>query len=361
MEYAAEMQKCSRLAKMSEVTADDLLVHLTIKGAESELVPRLLKLTNPCMRDLTDEARSFYTAQAAEAALGKNVVHVNEISSNPQSQSNYVVKPVVTRKDLADRGITCFRCGSKNHFTNKCEINWKSLECSNCRTKGHTRDICMGKKQQNGGSRYQNRGRSRSPERPRSQDRRGKSPGRTPGGSRRGSFNTIDVIADDVNAIFQPGNLGTLTNMPVLVSSERSSMNAVANPDTGAPFTIFNEEFCGQLNVKIDPDLGGLKLASCTQNKIDLLGHVTVKIRFEGHMIESRCLISRNMPGKFLICRADLIGLHVLGPNFPFAGMHDGCASCCARAQPKEISAVSIATEEISEGGGAQHSAVLEE
>ena len=384
IEFAANVKSSAQNAKMREISQEELIVHVLLKGAEPDLRMKLLKLTNPSYENLVEEARSFYAAQASEAILSRPA-HISNISQPAQQSSaprvvEYIVEPIVT-KELTAKGITCYKCGSKKHMTFKCEVHPKNLNCTNCQNTGHIRQICMGKQKQT---------RGRRDFRPRSRER-SKSAGRTPAfspGPRRNpqSFNAIEVVdvkdkvhinaIDDVSqknttyssttleqqhadfscerqiaapitnklcAVF-PHESENLTNMPVLLSTGKTHVNATANPDTGAPYTIFNKEYCDQLGAEINTDLGHTKLQSCTDGKIDLIGFVDIAIRFQGHVTHTSCLVSRNMPGKFLIGRPDLRKLHVIGKNFPFKENLD-CRACEAVTQCNAVSQCSAKNE----------------
>ena len=383
IEFAANVKSNAQNAKMREISQEELIVHVLLKGAEPELRVKLLKLTNPSYENLVEEARAFYAAQASEAILSKpsQVSNVNQtVQQNSAPRVEYIIQPVVTKQELNAKGITCYKCGSKKHMTFKCEVHPKNLNCTNCQNTGHIRQICLGKRKQT---------RGRRDFRPRSRERSksaGRTPAFSPGPGRRNpqTFNAIEVvdveekvhinavedispnrktpnsstrkntckneqqsncssdrqiaapIANEICAVF-PQEKENLTNMPVLVSTENSHINATANPDTGAPYTIFNVEYCEQLGAKINADLGPTKLQSCTDGKIELLGYVDVTIRFQGHAVKTSCLVSQNMPGKFLIGRPDLRKLHVIGQNFPFKENLD-CRACETISQCNAVS-----------------------
>ena len=148
-EFCANLQRRARIAKIPSMTADELIVHLLIKGAKPELRARFLKLEEPDLASLSKEAKLWQAQKTIENSLAgpkQNVNAVNAVSSN--KTDNWAFPPITSKKELIDKGITCFCCGSKQHHTHKCDVDRNQLSCTHCQRTGHTRSVCMGNRRQ---------------------------------------------------------------------------------------------------------------------------------------------------------------------------------------------------------------------
>ena len=364
VEFVANVQKKARLAKVTQISPDELIVHILIKGAKSDLRAKFWKLENPTLAALVKEARVLQSQKANESTLSSNFgkvqaspspVPINAVSHTAKSTEGWAIPPNVTRDELSSRGITCFCCASKRHVTNKCETDKQNLSCSHCNRKGHIREVCFGNRSRlprRGGGQSSQGQNSQHQGRPRSRPSTS-SPGRTPNSSpSRAQFHMVDVVhnthdggggahdgggatlddgdggggaaalafhavdARDEDAWMDDWMEGPLDNMKIRVKQNGVSAETVANPDSGAKVNLCSVDRATKMGLEI---LNGSpkNLVGVDNSGLKYDGFIKVDIEFEGKIISTQAIVSSSVHDKFLVGRQDLKRLGCLPMNFP--------------------------------------------
>ncbi|XP_036318010.1 uncharacterized protein K02A2.6-like [Rhagoletis pomonella] len=156
-----------------------------------------------------------------------------------------------TRKER-DRKMKCFRCGSGDHWANKCRH--KDKTCNLCKKKGHLQSVCFKANRQ---------------------------------------VNNIDEGKDkEIDELFHiEGSKNDREKLYCVL--EINNNNIKLEVDTGAPVTIISEKDANRFLPKLKVIESDIKLYSYCRTRLDCIGLMWVEVRHEGKILPLKMYVVR--------------------------------------------------------------------
>ena len=303
-DWMATLEQAARFAELSQIKIEDLIVFQIIRGTTNqELKSRFLKLKEPTLKDLKEEAMQYEIGQRT-------------LRSCNQGNPNQVVTKQI--KGLEGR---CSRCGSSKQHEQGQQCPAKDKKCNNCGKLGHfatARDgtqVCQS----------QNRGRmgratSHRPSRsssPAGSDRSdiSESGDRS---SHRVTTKVVRVMRLRDSPVEKIHSLPTPTFQCTL-ESENGAFEFNCTPDTGATrsvmawnlvkrFGLTKDMVCTEQEMKT---ANGASM--CTEGDILLM----VTNLSNNKKKQMQLVVTKDFKDEILISWHDLVDLGVLHENFP--------------------------------------------
>lgn len=116
---------------------------------------------------------------------------------------------------------------------------------------------------------------------------------------------------------------GNLDNMQITVGNSmaeaqkrgRNRAKVKACPDSGATRSLAGPTFAKRLGCRVIKEK--INISNASGNSMNYEGTAFFRVFFEDQVIEVPILLSKDIEGRLIVGKYDLIRLHVLPPNFP--------------------------------------------
>lgn len=305
-DFYVKLTRIGDEAELHEMSVDDLHKFQMIYKSRDDgpLFTKLMELRDPSLEDVLAAATAIEEAKAVQASAAEPICAVEEIS-------------IVQNR--------CQNCGDSGHEGGPCRARY--VTCFACHREGHTERMCP------------ERGR-RHIDRPRTPERRGRSPERFNGhptdrGYTRGRYHSRDFIRDSTPAHRDRGHrspsfarISTVLDSyssatpPIKVEckfSDQIIQTLMATPDTGAARTVLPLSIVPS-GVVVGPSQTQLTAANgspiINAGCIKMIMRV-ISLKGVGRTATINAVASPDIKGLTLIGWRDLIKLGVLPTNFP--------------------------------------------
>ena len=316
-DFNANLRQKGDEAELETLKTDDLYVFRVICGTvDKKLRERFLKLKNPTLKDLEEEA-------TVHEMCRRSVKACDNAQGGGKSSAAAAVTPASCNQVSLDHLVgKCPRCGNKPHKGGSVKCPMMSKVCDNCQKSGHVARgpngiiVCSQLLGGSGGAKTQNKAWKNKEKKKKKKQQESKAKS-----VEEASASSVMAIED-----FNPtsGSCQPTPRVKVRVWHQFSQLNFYydALPDTGATRTIISHAIikeAGMARYVMKRGAKGVKLRVANGQFLQCEGTIPLWIESKAHgsMVLIHVLVSRDLVSQFLISWHDLCDLGVIPKGFP--------------------------------------------
>ncbi|KAI5743861.1 hypothetical protein M8J77_022987 [Diaphorina citri] len=151
-DFFTSLQKLSTTCKFGPYLDTALRNQFVFGLRDQTIQSRLLEVENLTVKSAFDKAYSMELCASSATEIQKGNASSNEVITKLQVKHGGIsgggdvstkVKKTTVGTALPGRRTACYRCGSPDHFADKCKV--KSKFCKFCKRRGHLDTVCLKK------------------------------------------------------------------------------------------------------------------------------------------------------------------------------------------------------------------------